>query len=49
MESKKSKAGLLLGLAGTGLQGFKAFKANTVKGGTALADREMVDMAGAAN
>ena len=28
MESKKSKAGLLLGLAGSGLQGFKAYKAN---------------------
>jgi len=28
MESKKSKAGLLLGLAGTGLEGFKAFKSN---------------------
>ena len=31
LESKKSKAGLLLGLAGTGLQGFKAYKANTAK------------------
>ena len=28
LESKKSKAGLLLGLAGSGLQGFKAYKAN---------------------
>jgi len=28
LESKKSKAGLLLGLAGTGLEGFKAFKSN---------------------
>ena len=40
MESKKSKAGLLLGLAGTGLEGFKAYKSN--KPGTALADRTMV-------
>ena len=32
MESKKSKAGLLLGLAGTGFKGFKDFKANTAPG-----------------
>ena len=29
MEGKKSKAGLLLGLAGTGLKGFHAYKSNT--------------------
>ena len=32
LESKKSKAGLLLGLAGTGFKGFKDFKANTAPG-----------------
>ncbi len=30
MEAGPSKAGLILGLAGTGLQGYKDFKANTV-------------------
>ena len=50
MESKKSKAGLLLGLAGTGLQGFKAYKGNrapkVLADGTEVTkgwgDREMV-------
>jgi len=45
LESKKSKAGLLLGLAGTGLEGFQAFKANTVEGGTAMGERQRVTMA----
>jgi len=40
MESKKSKAGLLLGLAGTGLEGFKAFKAN--KATDVWADKQTV-------
>ena len=36
MEGKKSKAGVLLGLAGTGLKGFHAYKSNTPE--TVLSD-----------
>ena len=42
MEAGPSKASLLLGLAGTGLKGYKAYKANTVEGGTPWKDREVV-------
>jgi len=41
LESKKSKAGLLLGLAGTGLETFKAYKANTADGVT-MKDKTVV-------
>jgi len=42
LEAGPSKAGLILGLAGTGLQGYKAYKSNTP--GTPWKDREMVQM-----
>jgi len=47
LESKKSKAGLLLGLAGTGLEGFKAYKTN--KATKVWSEKQTVAMAGAAN
>ena len=46
LEAGPSKAGLILGLAGTGMQGYKAFKSNRPGGvnNPNWSEREMVDM-----